>query len=44
MGVAIHEARHHYFSGGVDFHGAAGFRQVLNAACGTDLAQDAVAN
>jgi hypothetical protein len=44
MGVAIDEARHHHFSGGVDFHSLARFRQILNAACGADLAQDAVAD
>jgi hypothetical protein len=42
--VAVDEARHHHAPGGVDFHGIARGRQILDAAGGPHLFDDAIAN
>ena len=42
--MAVDEARHHHAPGGVDFHGIARARQILDAAGGPHLFHDAIAN
>jgi hypothetical protein len=42
--VAVDEARHHHAPGGVDFHGVARGRQILDAAGGPYFFHDAIAD
>jgi hypothetical protein len=44
VGVTIHETRHHHPSGRVDLNRVPGVGQVLQAAAGTNLHDDAVPN
>ena len=44
MSVAVDEPGHNHAAGGVDFHGSARLRQILDAASGSNLLQNAVAD